>query len=489
MTTMNDATSATASDSTAIARRSRLRAFGQEHLLEFENELGQEVRARLYAQIDSLDLDRVSQWLGERQVAGAVRESVDIEPIDAVALPQSDHDRAVWARALQSGVEALRAGRAAVLMVAGGQGTRLGFDQPKGMYPIGPVRGTSLFQIHAEKIAAVARRYETRVPWYIMTSPDTHDATTAFFARHRFFGLPDRDVCFFVQGTTPAIDAASGKILLSDKGEVALSPNGHGGAILAMFTEGILDDMARRGADLLFYFQVDNVFVKILDPEFVGLHVEGGAEFSLKVVRKRSADEKVGVVVRQGGRPTVIEYSDLPTRLAEQRDPDGRLTHWAGSIAIHVFSRAFLERITTGGLSLPIHRAHKKVEYVDAVGIRRVPDQPNAIKFEMFIFDSLPMAERAVVVETDRSVEFEPLKNARGPDSPESVRALFIRHAAAWLERAGVAFPRHADGTPAVGVEISPLAGLDPDEFAARLNDRSPVTAPTYFGDGFRAGE
>ena len=237
--------------------------------------------------------------------------------------------------------------------------------------------------------------------------------------------------------------------------------------------------MRERGVRTLFYFQVDNPLVKIADPAFIGLHRQADAEVSFKVIEKLVPDEKVGVVVRVDGRAQVIEYSDLPPELAERRSPEGNLELWAGSIAVHIFERAFIERIV-GQLQLPFHRALKKVPYVDESGALVQPTGPNAMKFERFIFDALPLAERWTMVETDRAVEFEPLKNAMGPDSPATVRQRMSDLFADWLERAGATVPRRSNGTVPFGIEISPLFALDDEELRSKLEPGLVVEAPLY---------
>jgi UDP-N-acetylglucosamine/UDP-N-acetylgalactosamine diphosphorylase len=377
----------------------------------------------------------------------------------------------------------LSAGQVAVVVVAGGQGTRLGFEGPKGTFPIGPVSAASLFQIHCEKILALARRHGRPIPLYIMTSPDNHEITSRYFAEHENFGL--ERVRLFVQGEMPAVDKAKGKILLAEKGHIALSPDGHGGTLAALAAPGdggepsCLDEMREQGIRTIFYFQVDNPLVHIADPAFLGLHKKANAEVSFKVVEKVQPDEKVGVVVDVGGRPTVIEYSDLPKELAERREADGSLELWAGSIAIHVFERSFIERIVSRA-ELPFHRAVKKVKFVDETGKLIDPETPNAVKFETFIFDALPLAERYAVVECDRAIEFEPLKNATGPDSPASVRQRMSDIFAGWLEGAGAVVPRRSDGSAPFGIEISPLFALDAAELKAKVEPGTTIEGPVY---------
>ena len=266
-------------------------------------------------------------------------------------------------QARQRAEESLRAGEFGAILVAGGQGTRLGFDHPKGMFPIGPLSGKTLFQIHVEKIVAAGRRYGVRIPLYLMTSPATHEETVAFFAAHDRFGLPEEDLIVFCQGTMPAVDAQTGRVLLEAPGRIAASPDGHGGMLAALDRSGALDDIERRGIRHLFYFQVDNPLVDICGREFVGYHLLAGSEFSTQVIAKRDPLERVGNVVQVDGRLMVIEYSDLPDEAAKRRNADGSLAIWAGSIAVHVMDAALLrrlaERCAERGNSPVPHRAEE----------------------------------------------------------------------------------------------------------------------------------
>jgi UDP-N-acetylglucosamine/UDP-N-acetylgalactosamine diphosphorylase len=393
-------------------------------------------------------------------------------------LASSPADRKRDREAAASGEQALRAGQVAVVLVAGGQGTRLGHDGPKGTFSIGPVSGKSLFQVHAEKVLALGRRYGAPLPFYVMTSPDNDATTRDFFAAQGCFGLDPDQVIFFQQGTMPALDRRTGKLLLADKGSLATSPNGHGGVLQALADGGHLADLAERGVRYLFYYQVDNPLVKVADPTYLGHHIGAGAEMSLKVVPKLTAAEKLGVVVEVGGRPRIIEYSDLPADLAQRRAPDGDLEIWAGSIAVHIFDVAFLRRLAASGAMLPYHRAVKKVPCLNDGGRAVWPAEPNALKFEMFVFDALPLAGTALVVETSRREEFEPLKNAEGENSPATVRQALSDLYAGWLNRAGVEVVRRADGSAAVAIEIGPLLALDAEELRARRPQTGPVACP-----------
>ncbi len=359
----------------------RLSRHGQGHLLKWWGVLGNDERSRLAGEIEGIDFDQLDALIADlvREEKPAVPDAERVEPIEVHRLPQTDGERVARRHVAECGAAVLAAGEVGVVLVAGGSGTRLGFDGPKGTYPIGPVSAASLFQIHAEKIVALGRRYGQPLPLYVMTSPENHEATIRSFADNGNFGLDH--VRLFVQGQMPAVDRETGKVLLAQEGHVALSPDGHGGTLTALAAPGpggspsCLDEMRERGVRTLFYFQVDNPLVKIADPAFIGLHRQADAEVSFKVIEKLVPDEKVGVVVRVDGRAQVIEYSDLPPELAERRSPEGNLELWAGSIAVHIFERAFIERIV-GQLQLPFHRAIKKVPYVDRVGRPGPADRP-----------------------------------------------------------------------------------------------------------------
>jgi UDP-N-acetylglucosamine/UDP-N-acetylgalactosamine diphosphorylase len=467
--------------------KSRLLAHGQTHVLRRWDELTPSQRQRLQRQIESLDLDRIAALWNSRQTSTAQSPDVAelarraVPPASIVRLPQTVRDDQDWQRARKIGEELLRAGRVGAILVAGGQGTRLGFDKPKGEFPIGPVSQATLFQILAEQVLARSRRAGKPIPYFIMTSDATHEETVAFVSSHDFFGLPPGDVFFFEQGNMPAVDAASGKLLLAEKGILSTSPDGHGGMLAALAKAGLLDEMRRRGIDFLHYHQVDNPTAIVCDPAFLGFHVEGDAEMSIKVVAKRSAGERMGVAVDVDGRTQIIEYSDLPAEVASKTDDRGELLLWAGSTAIHVFSRSFLDRVAHSDTALPFHIAHKKVPYCDEQGVPVAPDRENAYKFERFIFDALPAARRSLVLETDRGREFNPVKNATGDDSPETAREALLRLHRGWLRSAGAIVD---DQT---AVEISPLFALDSDEVRARVQPGTHVTEPTFFSPTSRA--
>jgi UDP-N-acetylglucosamine/UDP-N-acetylgalactosamine diphosphorylase len=432
----------------------------------------------LCQQIESLDLRRIEALYS----AGVQAEDWAHLARKALAPPAfrlADRAPAISPQqAVDRGLQALAAGQIGVILVAGGQGSRLGFEHPKGMYSIGPVSGASLFQILLEKIAARARSVEMRIPLYLMTSPATHAETVEYLQAHEYFGVPSEDVKVFTQGTMPAVDAQTGQLLLAEKHQLVLSPDGHGGTLAAM--GHCLADIRRRGLHQLFYCQVDNPLVEMCDPLLLGYHLLSNSEMSTQVVAKRTLRDNVGNVVSIDGQLRIIEYSDLNPlgdEIVDRRMADNSPIFWAGNTAVHVFNAAFLERMARSAKALPFHVARKVVPYLDAMGQPVAPESPNAIKFERFIFDLLPEARQAIVVEIDEAQAFAPVKNApRAPrDSPDTVRAQMIGLHTAWLRAAG------CEVAPGVPVEISPLFAQSAQELAARVRPGLVVTRPRYF--------
>lgn len=458
--------------------QARLEEAGQGHLARALERLDGPERAALAAEIAALDLDlmrRLVDGLGAEHGVGG--EIAPPDPASVIALPRDAADEERDRRAREAGEELLRSGGVAAVLLAGGQGTRLGYDGPKGLYPFAPVSGRTLFSHHAAKIAALRARYDTPLPWYVLTSPANDAPTREAFAAADDFGLEPGSVRLVVQGTLPAVDRATGEILLAEPGHLALSPDGHGGLLSALAASGALDEMAREGVRTIFTFQVDNPLARVCRPELLGHHVLADADMASVVVRKLSAEEKMGVIARVDGRTGVVEYSDLPDALAQQRDAEGELVYWAGSIAVHCIEVDFARRLTDGGLQLPYHHAIKKVPFVGDDGAPVEPREPNAVKFETFLFDALPSARRTVTVEAAREDEFSPIKNAEGADSPASARRDLNRLYARWLEGAGVAVPRGADGEP-VDLEIDPRVALEGRDLQEGLPDGFTVDGP-----------
>ncbi|MGA1057777.1 MAG: UTP--glucose-1-phosphate uridylyltransferase [Phycisphaerales bacterium] len=450
-----------------------LDAAGQSHLVRWCEQLDADARERLLEQLAELDLPLLARLASGDGHAGV--DSAELLPPETV---DASDPAALDRRA--AGENLLREGKVAAFTVAGGQGTRLGWNGPKGTFPATVIAGKPLFRVFAEQILATQDRFAPSepIPWYVMTSPANDADTQAFFRDNNWFGLAPGQVSFLVQGTMPSVDF-EGRVLLESREALCLSPDGHGGSLRALRRSGALEEMAARGIEQISYFQVDNPLVRILDPLFLGFHAadpRSSGEMSGKMVPKRHAGEKVGVFCQRGGRTAVVEYSDLPAELAEATDPQGRLKFRAGNIAVHAISVEFATRLTEEGsaIGLPYHRAIKKVPHLDLASGKVVsPAEPNAIKFETFVFDAMPLAKRALVMETSRLEEFAPIKNASGEDSAESSRQAQSDRAASWLEARGVKVARHADGHAAAKIEIEPRTALCAADLAMRpLPDR-----------------
>lgn len=441
--------------------RSAARAAGQEHVFEGWSGLDEAARARFLDQLEQVDFGALD---GLRALIAASSERSTpprLEPTDVFPLRRSPAQAERARAAVRHGTELLCAGRVGYVLVAGGQASRLGYDGPKGAYRLGPVSGWSLFEIHARRLRAAAERHRTHVPWYVMTSQANDAQTRSFFAEHGHFGLDSRDVVFFSQAMMPAMDTA-GRLLLSAPGELFLAPNGHGGVLAALRASGALDDAARRGLEQLSYFQVDNPLAPPADALFLGLHAQAGAGMSSKVVGKRDAAEKVGVIGRVDGRVGCIEYSDLPAELREARDARGELVYGAGNIAVHALALDFVSDLTAGELKLPWHLARKEMT-VWSEGRRQAVQ---GVKFETFVFDALARSEPSVTLEVERAREFSPVKNRDGSDSPGTSRADLCRLHASWVAAAGLELPPPNElGVPPV--EVDPLLAEDEQAFVA----------------------
>ena len=442
-----------------------LREHGQDHLAEGLDRVDEAGLDAFITQVESIDFAEVARLTGGHETAQA---PTSIEPAPVVPRHPDDADRHRAA-----GEALIRDGGIAAFTVAGGQGTRLGWNGPKGTFPATPITGKPLFRVFAEQLSAIDARYGVETPWYLMTSPLNDADTRAFFKDNNWFGRSPESILMFPQGVMPAVDD-DGRLMLEAPGVVAVSPDGHGGSLRALHRSGALEHARRRGVQHLSYFQVDNPTVRTIDPLFVGLHVghpDSSGEMSSKMVPKANAAEKVGVFCSVDGRTQVIEYSDLPAELAEATDAAGGLRFNAGSIAIHLIAVDFIERLTGGdaAASLPFHRARKKVPYWNpATGERVEPDAPNATKFEMFVFDALGFVEKGLVYETDRVEEFAPIKNAEGTDSAATSAALQTERAARWMEAAGATIPRRPDGSVDGRIEINPGTALDARDLAGR---------------------
>ncbi|MDR0392357.1 MAG: UTP--glucose-1-phosphate uridylyltransferase [Planctomycetaceae bacterium] len=473
-----------------------LKPFGQEHLLKFWDVITPIQQQHLAAQIMAIDFSQLADLYANRNHATSVLELVDksAEPY-GYQFSTVKNSASCFAPKPITTQEAINAGNAAladnqnqqsrigVILVAGGQGTRLGFNHPKGLFPIGVVAGTLLIQIHFEKIVAISRRIGFNVPLAVMTSPATHAEILNTLEQNNYFGLDENNVLIFCQGTMPTLSENDGKILLEDRHSISLNPDGHGGMLAAM-TQKILDkDLSvleffkNRGVKYLYYNQIDNPLAQTCSPEFMGYHILSNSEFTTQVIRKKDPIEKCGNLVRVGESLYMIEYIELPDEVARRTNPDGSLYIWAGNTAIHAFNLDFLERMSKLSGVLPFHTARKKSPFIDVkTGTINKPTTPNAVKFERFIFDLLPSASNAIVVEVDEANHYAPLKNASGAatHSPEHVRAKMLAQHTSWLQSAG------AIVLPNTLIEISPLFADSKETLIKKIKPGTIFDSPTY---------
>ena len=452
----------------------------QGHILAWWDRLDATEQAALLVQIDALDFEAIAYMQEMVAAADAPGTTAGGNMQPAPVVEQATIADEQLAEDIAAGEAALSAGRVGVVLVAGGQGSRLGFDGPKGSYLIGAVSSASLFEIHARKVLAFERRYGAAIPFYIMTSQANDAATRSFFEVNDFFGLDRSRVRFFAQGMWPALDG-DGKILLDAPGHIFMSPDGHGGVLSALDTTGQFEDMRTRGVDTIFFFQVDNPLVEIADPAFVGMHLAAASDVSVKVCAKRDPDEGLGVVVVEEGQSRIVEYTELTDEQKNRRDAAGKLHYCYGSVAIHLFARAFMEQEAKA--RLPLHIAHKLVPVVNASGEVVTPESPNAFKCEKFIFDVLPDAKTTINVEFDRALEFSPVKNAEGNDSPATTRRDMTRKFARWFEQCGYAVPRGEDGEPRHRLEIDPCFALDAGDLLEQLGESFSLDASFFLSD------
>ena len=445
---------------------------GQEQVFTFYDELDTAGKAALYEQLSGFDPDHINEIAQKALHPPQSDESAGdakLEPLpDSAVASVLDSSASALESWYNAGLKLVAEGKVAVVLMAGGQGTRLGSSAPKGCFDIGLPSSKSLFQIQAERIwkvqqlAAKAHEKESVVvPWYVMTSGPTRKPTADFFEDHKYFGLDKENVQIFEQGVLPCI-SNDGKILLEGKGKVAVAPDGNGGIYKALLTSNVRTDMRGRGIAHVHAYCVDNCLVKVADPAFVGFATAKDVDIATKVVRKRSAKEPVGLILLKNGRPDVVEYSEIDEATAEAKDPKQPdiLKFRAANIVNHYYSFRFLDGIETWAHKLPHHVARKKIPYCDTEksGETVKPEKPNGIKLEQFVFDVFPMLElsKFASMEVKREDEFSPLKNARGTgeDDPDTSKKDVMSQGARWVRASGATVESdHEDA----GVEVSPF--------------------------------
>lgn len=452
-----------------------LKKYNQQDILDHYNKLSSEKKGEFLGNMKGLDFDLIfrlhNEFSSDKKFSGSVK---DLGPAKITTIPKTREEKALHEKVRIVGEALIRNKQVAVLIVAGGQGSRLGHDGPKGMFPVSPVKNKPLFQLFVEQVKALSLRYSTEIPLLIMTSQENHQDTVHFFESHAFYGLNEDSVHFFQQDMLPSI-ALEGRLILKDDTQLFINPDGHGGSLKALYDSGLLKSLLDRGFQELFYCQVDNPLVKIADPVFLGYHALTGAEVSTKVVRRRSIEEKVGIYMSAGGRDAIIEYSDLSPEYMSALNKNGDILYWAGNTAVHIFSLSFVKRLNRHGFALPYHCARKTVEYQG----RGVSAKKRGVwKFETFVFDAIPLAQKTCCMEVIREEEFSPVKNKEGVDSPDTARAAMSDLHRNWLGDAGIVVPE------GIRIEISPLFALDKEEFLMKLKDKCiEIRGDCYFGE------
>ncbi|KAF7972589.1 hypothetical protein HWV62_17388 [Athelia sp. TMB] len=463
----------------------RYEAAGQGHLLKFWPTLNESQRAALGAQLEALDIERVNRIYkkavsAEKELSDPTIKSNPVEPLPEGTVDFALGDSSGEAEWRATGLQAMARGEVGVLLMAGGQGTRLGSSDPKGCYDIGLPSHKSLFQYQAERIARlqiVAEQESGKpagsvvIPWYVMTSGPTRKATQDFFTKNNHFGLNPANVIFFEQGTLPCL-TMEGKVLLDSPSHVAVAPDGNGGLYAATRaplspsdkTTTVLSDLGKRKVLYVHAYCVDNCLVKVADPIFLGYCISKQADCAAKVVPKAYASESVGVVARRGEKFSVVEYSEISAAQAEKLDSRGQLAFGAANIVNHFYTTTYLHSVESFEEELAFHIARKKIPHVDLeTGETVKPSKPNGMKLEMFVFDVFPYTKSFSVLEVARNEEFSPLKNApgTGSDDPETSRRDLLAQHKRFLEKAGA---KLAEG---VEIEVSPRLSYAGEGLAA----------------------
>lgn len=392
----------------------KLTPAGQEHLLKYYDEISEEQKERLLKQIEELDLSLL------KLIEDGVKEipKGKLEPLGAVTLNEIAVRKEEYEKI---GLEAVKACKVGAVLLAGGQGTRLGLDKPKGMLNVGINKELYLFEQLVNNLMAVVKKADAWIPLLIMTSEKNHADTTSFFEEHDYFGYKKEFVFFFVQEMAPSV-SYEGKIYMEEKDKLSASPNGNGGWFSSLVRAGLLEKMADLGVEWLNVFAVDNVLQKIADPVFVGATIEAGCVCGAKVVAKADPNERVGVLCLEDGKPSIVEYYEMTDEMIQSRDAEGTLLYNYGVILNYLFEIKTLTRIMNE--YMPTHVVEKKIPYMDEAGNQIKPTEPNGYKFETLVLDMIHMMDNCLSFEVERNHEFAPIKNRTGVDSLDSAREL-----------------------------------------------------------------
>jgi UDP-N-acetylglucosamine/UDP-N-acetylgalactosamine diphosphorylase len=470
--------------------RVRYESTGQGHVLKYLPQLSQDEKSSLLSQLANIEVEKLSDFLqAALNEQSQTATTGEISPFSkSIARTTDESSREVLEPARETGLTALRKGQVAALVLAGGQGTRLGFNGPKGMYNIGLSSRRTLFQLIVERLRRLGQLAAAtddandddhvqsgvvEVPFYIMTSPLNHEETISYFQNNSYFGMKASDVQFFCQGMLPCL-TDEGKIIMESPSRVAMAPDGNGGIYPSLVKSGMLDDMTRRGIEYLHVFSIDNALVKPADPVFIGYCISQGADCGNKVLWKSHAHEKVGVLAEKDGKPCIVEYSDISTEMAERTDQDGRLVFGAGNICNHFYTLDFIRDVIVPNLGNMYHIAKKKIPYYNEKMSETVtPTSNNGMKLESFIFDVFPLSKSMAVLDVSHDEEFAPVKNAPGSasDSPDTAREMISTLAKKWVKAAGGNLAGDLDST----CEVSPLVSYSGEGLTDIVKDKDIV--------------
>ncbi len=399
---------------TLEAARLKCKEYGQEHVLKYYDELSAEQQEALLAQIDETDMSILEKCKNIEELA---KKGV-ITPLASMELSEIEANKESFTA---TGIQAIKEGKIAAVLLAGGMGTRLGSDDPKGMYNIGETKDLYIFECLVNNLMDVVKQTDTWIHFFIMTSDKNNEATIKFLTEHNFFGYKAEYIHFFKQEMAAATDY-DGKIYLEEKGKLSTSPNGNGGWFVSMKNAGLLDIVKKEGIEWLNIFAVDNVLQRIAEPCFVGATLQKNCAVGAKVVRKNAPDEKVGVVCLEDGRPSIVEYYELTEELMTAKDEKGDPAYNFGVILNYLFNVKALEGLLDG--NLPLHIVEKKIPYLNEAGELVKPEAPNGYKFENLVLDMIHQLDSCLPYEVVREKEFAPIKNKTGIDSVESAKAL-----------------------------------------------------------------
>lgn len=398
-----------------------LKEHGQEHIFEAYQKLDDKGKEKLAAQIERIDWSIV-EMAGHKELS---QERGKLEPLSALEVTQIEENKAKYE---EIGLGAIRAGKVGAVLLAGGQGTRLGSDGPKGKYNIGLTKEVYIFERLIRNLMDVTDKAGCFVPLYVMTSDKNHDETIAFFEEKNYFGYPKDFVKFFKQEMAPSVDF-QGKLYMESADSLSLSPNGNGGWFYSMDVTGVLKDVKARGVEWLNIFAVDNVLQRIADPVFVGATIDSGCVSGAKVVRKADPEEKIGVLCLEDGKPSIVEYYEMTEEIINSREANGELSYNFGVILNYLFRVDQLEEISSQKMT--VHVVEKKIPFIDEKGVLVKPESPNGYKFELLVLDMIHMFDNCLSYEVVRDYEFAPIKNKSGVDSVESARALLQKNGVA----------------------------------------------------------